>query len=139
MREPGSRRGRGQAATLRVCVTCRWKALRSVDDEAVRPGRRLFDLVRDEAPPERKGRVQEIVCLTHCMNACNAVAMQRGKTPLLMTRMAPDRETARALLAMLDRFDESETGEVPEDRVPGAIPLARPLVPPGVSRAGRRP
>ena len=139
MREGGDRRRRGQAATLRVCVTCRWKALPSADDEAVRPGRRLFELVRDEAPPDRKARVQEIVCLTHCMNACNAVAMQRGKTPLLMTRMAPDRETARALLAMLDLFGESETGEVPADRTPAAIPLARPLVSPGVSRAGRRP
>jgi predicted metal-binding protein len=138
VRVRGNRRGRGQSATLRVCVTCRWKGLQEMEDEAIRPGERLFQLVRDEAGPDQKDRIQDIVCLTHCMNACNAVAMQRGKTPLLMTQMAPDRETARALLAMLDAFNDSETGMVADDQVPDEIPLARPLVPPGVSRSRGR-
>ncbi len=109
-----------------------------MDDTFVRPGRRLHDLVKAEAGPERSAHVQEIVCLTHCMNACNAVAMQRGKVPLLMTRMAPMRETARAMLEMLDRFDASEDGVVPEEQVPEEIPHARPLVPAGVSRSRNR-
>jgi len=109
-----------------------------MESEAIRPGQRLFNLVMEEATPQQKKSVQEIVCLTHCMNACNAVAMQRGKTPLLMTRMAPDRETARALLAMLGHFEESGTGIVDDDKVPEAIPLARPLVPPAASRTRNR-
>ncbi len=94
--------------------------------EAARPGRRLFELARQEAGGEGAGRIREIVCLTHCMNACNAVATARGKPPLLMTRMAPDRETARALLTMLERYAASPDGRVAE--LPGAIPQARPLV-----------
>jgi predicted metal-binding protein len=109
-----------------------------MDDTFVRPGQRLFDLVKAEAGPERADRVQEIVCLTHCMNACNAVAMQRGKGPLLMTRMAPTVETARAMLEMLDRFDASEDGIVPDDQIPEEIPHARPLVPTGAARARNR-
>ncbi len=138
MREPINRRGGGQAPTLRVCVTCRWQGRETMDDAPIRPGQRLHDLVREEAGPDQQHRIQEIVCLTHCMNACNAVAMQRGKTPLLMTQMTPDRETARALLAILDRFGESSDGVVPDSQVPGAIPLARPLIPPGVSRERTR-
>jgi len=132
-RDGGGRAGRG-GATLRVCVTCRWQGRESMDDADVRPGQHLHDLVRELAREDQKERVHGIVCLTHCMNACNAVAMQRGKVPLLMTRMAPTEEAARALLDMLDRFAEAPTGEVPDDQVPQAIPLARPLVPQGVGR-----
>ena len=119
----GRRRGR---AALSICVTCRWKGLDAMAGEAVRPGRRLFELAREEAGPERAGRIREIVCLTHCMNACNAVATARCKPPLLMTRMAPDRKTARALLAMLERYAASQDGTVAP--LPAAIPQARPLV-----------
>jgi len=123
---------------LRVCITCRWQGRERMDDADIRPGQRLHDLVRGQAREDQLPRVHGIVCLTHCLNACNAVAMQRGKMPLLMTRMAPDEATARALLAMLDRFAASETGDVPPDQVPSAIPVARPLVPQGVGR-GRPP
>ena len=122
MRERRGRRAR--AASLRICVTCRWKGLDFLDGDAVPPGRRLFEIAKDIAAPHQEDRVQEIVCLTHCPNACNAVAMQRGKAPLLMTRMAPDRETARALLAALDEYGESPTGEVT-----GTGLKVRPLVP----------
>jgi predicted metal-binding protein len=130
----GGRRGRGSPAMLRVCVTCRWKGMEHLEGDTVRPGERLYELVRAEAREDQKERVQGIVCLTHCLNACNAVAMQRGKMPLLMTRMAPTVETARALLEMLDRFAASPDGTVPEAEVPDAIPLARPLVPQGLGR-----
>jgi predicted metal-binding protein len=129
----GGRAGRG-GATLRICTTCRWQGRESMPDADVRPGEWLHDLVRARARPDQKDRVQGIVCLTHCLNACNAVAMQRGKVPLLMTRMAPDEATADALLEMLDRFAASETGQVPDAEVPAAIPLARPLIPQGVGR-----
>ena len=131
--ETGGRAGRG-GAMLRVCVTCRWQGRDSVDGSDVRPGQHLHDLVKARARPDQAGRIHGIVCLTHCLNACNAVAMQRGKVPLLMTRMAPDAAAADALLEMLDRFAESATGEVTEADVPGAIPVARPLVPQGVGR-----
>jgi len=138
VRERSERRGRSLPATLRICVTCRWQGQDVLDDELIRPGQRLHDLVKAEAGPEKADRVQEIVCLTHCMNACNAVAMQRGKTPMLMTRMAPTLETARAMLEMLDRFDASEDGTVPDDQVPDAIPQARPLIPAGAMRSRNR-
>lgn len=119
---------------LRVCVTCRWQGRETMPGDTVRPGERLHELVLARARPDQKDRVHGIVCLTHCLNACNAVAMQRGKVPLLMTRMAPDEAAADALLEMLDRFAASETGEVPASEVPAAIPLARPLIPPGMGR-----
>jgi len=103
--------------------------------EGVRPGQYLYDLVMARATPEQASRVQGIVCLAHCLHACNAVALQRGKTPLLMTQMAPDAATADALLAMLELYGESADGAVVSQDVPEAIPLARPLVPP---RGGRR-
>ena len=109
-----------------------------MDNEQTRAGQHLHDLVKAEAGPEKAGRVQEIVCLTHCMNACNAVAMQRGKTPMLMTQMAPTPEAARAMLDMLDRFDASKDGTVPQDQVPDAIPQARPLIPAGAMRSRNR-
>jgi len=136
-RNGGGRAGRG-GATLRVCVTCRWQGHDGMPDADIRPGERLHDLVKARARPDQVDRVQGIVCLTHCLNACNAVAMQRGKMPLLMTRMAPDEAAADALLEMLDRFTASETGEVPPGEVPAAIPLARPLIPQGMGR-GRPP
>ena len=131
------RAGRG-GAMLRVCVTCRWQGRDSLDDSGVRPGQHLHDLVKARARPDQADRIHGIVCLTHCLNACNAVAMQRGKMPLLMTRMAPDAAAADALLEMLDRFAASETGEVADAEVPEAIPAARPLIPHGVGR-GRPP
>ncbi len=131
----GRRRGRRTSqATLRVCVTCRWQGLETLGDPDLRPGQHLHDLVVARARPDQRERVQEIVCLTHCLNACNAVAMQRGKTPLLMTQMAPDEDTADALLAMLDAYGESADGVVAGGDVPAAIPLARPLVPPRKTR-----
>ena len=133
MRDRPSRRARGHGASLRICVTCRWKGLESLDDGEIRPGQRLHDLVRELAGPARDHSIHEIVCLSHCMNACNAVAVQRGKTPLLMTRMAPDRDTARALLDVLERFAASESGEAGSSEI-----CTRPLVPPGVERARRR-
>ena len=129
MPERGGRRA--QAASLRICVTCRWRALDVMDDEAIPPGRRLFDIAKAIATPEQKDRIHEIVCLTHCPNACNAVAMQRGKTPLLMTRMAPDHDTACALLEILEKFGRSPTGEVASTEI-----TIRPLVPTGLR--GRR-
>ncbi len=99
-----------------------------MDDEAVPPGRRLFDLAKAIAAPSQKERIHEIVCLTHCPDACNAVAMERGKAPLLMTRMAPDHETAAALLETLEAF-----GRSPDGTVRGTGIDTRPLVP-----AGRR-
>lgn len=134
----GRKAGRG-SASLRVCVTCRWQAVEGMDADFMtapgeRPGQQLFDLVKQRARPDQKERVQGIVCLTHCLNACNAVAMQRGKMPLLMTRMVPDVATADALLEMLDRFAASPTGEVPAAEVPVAIPLARPLIAQGLNR-----
>lgn len=127
----GRRRGRrGSQATLRVCVTCRWQGLETLGEPDLRPGQHLHNLVVARARPDQRERVQEIVCLTHCLNACNAVAMQRGKAPLLMTQMAPDEEAADALLAMLDAYGESGDGVVAATDVPDAIPLARPLVPP---------
>ena len=132
----GRRRGRRSSQpTLRVCVTCRWQGLETLGEPDVRPGQHLHDLVVARAGPEQRARVQEIVCLTHCLNACNAVAMQRGKAPLLMTQMAPDEASADALLAMLDAYGESADGTVDDSDVPEAIPLARPLVPP--RRPGR--
>ncbi|MEM7123289.1 MAG: DUF1636 family protein [Pseudomonadota bacterium] len=132
----GRRRGRRSSQpTLRVCVTCRWQGLETLGEPDVRPGQHLHDLVVARARPDQRDRVQEIVCLTHCLNACNAVAMQRGKAPLLMTQMAPDEASADALLAMLDAYGESSDGTVDDNDVPEAIPLARPLVPP--RRPGR--
>ena len=61
-----------------------------------------------------------------------------GKTPMLMTRMAPTPETARAMLEMLDLFDASEDGTVPEIQVPDEIPQARPLIPAGAMRSRNR-
>lgn len=127
------RTGRG-GAILRICTTCRWQGRESMPDADIRPGERLHDLARARARPDQVDRVQGIVCLTHCLNACNAVVMQRGKVPLLMTRMAPDEAAADALLAMLDRYAAAETGEVPQAEVPDAIPLARPLIPQGMGR-----
>jgi predicted metal-binding protein len=129
----GGRAGRN-GAMLRVCVTCRWQGRDMLEEGGVRPGQILYDLVKARARPDQADRVHGIVCLTHCMNACNAVAMQRGKVPMLMTRMAPTTEAADGLLAMLDRFAASETGEVPDAEVPAAIPAARPLIPQGVGR-----
>lgn len=119
---------------LRVCVTCRWQGWDALEGSDKRPGQHLHDLVKARARPDQADRIHGIVCLTHCLNACNAVAMQRGKMPLLMTRMAPDAAAADALLEMLDRFAASETGEVAEAEVPAAIPAARPLIPQGVGR-----
>jgi len=127
------RAGRG-GAMLRVCVTCRWQGRDALPGGDVRPGQHLHDLVKARARPDQVERIHGIVCLTHCLNACNAVAMQRGKVPLLMTRMAPDAAAADALLDMLDRFAASETGVVAEADVPAAIPVARPLIPQGVGR-----
>jgi predicted metal-binding protein len=132
----GRRRGRREAVpSLHVCVTCRWHGMETFGPDGVRPGQHLHDLVKARATPEQNARIQGIVCLAHCLHACNAVAMQRGKTPLLMTQMAPDEATARALLALLDTYGESADGVVSDRDVPQAIPLARPLVPP---RGGRR-
>ena len=109
-----------------------------LEEGGERPGQLLYELVKARARPDQAERIHGIVCLTHCMNACNAIAMQRGKVPLLMTRMAPDAAAADALLAMLDLFAASETGEVAEADVPIAIPAARPLIPQGMGR-GRPP
>lgn len=133
----GGRAGRG-GAMLRVCVTCRWQGRDMLEEGGERPGQLLYELVKARARPDQAERIHGIVCLTHCMNACNAIAMQRGKVPLLMTRMAPDAAAADALLAMLDLFAASETGEVAEADVPIAIPAARPLIPQGMGR-GRPP
>ena len=132
----GGRRGAGRA-TLQVCVTCRWRGLDRVADADLRPGRRLFDLVSERAGEALRGRIGGIVCLTHCPNACNAVAMQRGKESLLMTRMAPTEAAADAMLELLERYADSPTGEVPAGLVPAAIPVARPLVPRAPVRARR--
>ena len=75
---------------LRVCVTCRWQGRDMLEEGGERPGQLLYELVKARARPDQAERIHGIVCLTHCMNACNAIAMQRGKVPLLMTRMAPD-------------------------------------------------
>jgi len=105
------RAGRG-GAMLRVCVTCRWQGRDALPGGDVRPGQHLHDLVKARARPDQVERIHGIVCLTHCLNACNAVAM----------------------LDMLDRFAASETGVVAEADVPAAIPVARPLIPQGVGR-----
>ena len=115
-------------------MTCRWQGLETLGEPDLRPGQHLHDLVVARARPDQRERVQGIVCLTHCLNACNAVAMQRGKTPLLMTQMTPDEASADALLAMLDAFGDSPDGVVAQHDVPDAIPLARPLVPPRKAR-----
>jgi predicted metal-binding protein len=128
------RGGRGAAPALHVCVTCRWRGMETLGEPDIRPGQHLHDLVVARATPEQRAQIKEIVCLTHCLNACNAVAMQRGKPPLLMTRMAPDEAAADALLAMLETYAESPDGTVAPDDVPDAIPLARPLVPPRGAR-----
>ena len=133
--DTGGRRGRRVAQpNLHVCVTCRWRGLDTLEVPNIRPGQHLHDLVMARARPDQRARIQGIVCLTHCLNACNAVALQRGKTPLLMTRMAPDEAAADALLAMLDTYGDSADGVVAERDVPDAIPLARPLVPPRGAR-----
>lgn len=119
---------------LRVCVTCRWQGRDTMEGGTERPGQVLHDLVKARARPDQVERIHGIVCLTHCMNACNAVAMQRGKMPLLMTRLEPSAAAADALLEMLDRFAQSQTGEVPQNEVPDAIPAARPLIPQGAGR-----
>ncbi len=126
---PKRRSRRTSQASLRICVTCRWKGMETLCDPDVRPGEHLHDLVLSRARPDQRGRVEGIVCLTHCLNACNAVVMQRGKPPLLMTQMAPDEAAADALLAMLDTYRDSPDGTVAAADVPDAIPLARPLVP----------
>jgi predicted metal-binding protein len=130
------RDGRGAQPTLHVCVTCRWHGLETLGEPDIRPGQHLHDLVVARASPDQRAHIKEIVCLTHCPNACNAVVMQRGKPPLLMTRMAPDEAAADALLAMLETYGESPDGTVVPGDVPDAIPLARPLVPPRGARRG---
>jgi predicted metal-binding protein len=133
---PARRGARGTAPALHVCVTCRWRGLETLEEPDIRPGQHLHDLVMARANPAQRAQIKEIVCLTHCLNACNAVAMQRGKPPLLMTRMAPDEAAADALLAMLETYGASADGIVAPDDVPDAIPLARPLVPPRGARRG---
>ena len=121
MRDQRRRRSR---STLRVCITCRWRGQMFMDDEEIRPGQRLFDLTRRMAPGELQDRVQGIVCLSHCMNACNAVLTQRGKPAQLMTRMEPTEACARELLNMFEQFDQSATGNVSSTTIEN-----RPLVP----------
>jgi predicted metal-binding protein len=129
------RRSRRDAPpSLHVCVTCRWRGLETLGEPDIRPGQHLYDLVIARARPDQATRIQGIVCLAHCLNACNAVAMQRGKPPLLMTRMAPDEASADALLAMLDAYGVSPDGTIADGDVPDAIPQARPLVPPRGAR-----
>ena len=136
--DTGGRRGRrGTQPNLHVCVTCRWQGLETLGEPDIRPGQHLHDLVVARARPDQRAKIQEIVCLTHCLNACNAVAMQRGKPPMLMTKMAPDEAAADALLAMLDTYGESSDGVVADQDVPEAIPLARPLVPPRARNRGK--
>lgn len=127
MRKRGSRGVR--PASLRICVTCRWRALDVMPDGDDLPGKRLHDIARAVASPEERERIHPIVCLTHCPDACNAVAMQRGKPPLLMTRMSPDHDTARALLDTLHVY-----GQSPDGTVTGSAVETRPLVPGGARR-----
>jgi predicted metal-binding protein len=141
MAESGTGRRRGARATkpvLHVCVTCRWRGLETLGEPDIRPGEHLHDLVTARARPDQQGRIQGIVCLAQCLNACNAVAMQRGKPPLLMTRMAPDEAAADALLEMLDAYEASADGVVGDAERPAAIPAARPLVPPRGARRNAR-
>lgn len=127
MRKRGSRGVR--PASLRICVTCRWRALDVMPDGDDLPGKRLHDIACAIASPAERERIHPIVCLTHCPDACNAVAMQRGKPPLLMTRMSPDHDTARALLDTLQVYDQS-----PDGAVSGSAVETRPLVPGGARR-----
>ena len=129
MRKRGSRGVR--AASLRICVTCRWRALDAMPDGDDLPGKRLHDIACAIASPGERERIHPIVCLTHCPDACNAVAMQRGKPPLLATRMSPDHDTARALLDTLHAYDQSPDGVVSYSAVE-----TRPLVP-GATRRRR--
>ena len=127
MRKRGSRGVR--PASLRICVTCRWRALDVMPDGGDLPGKRLHDLVCAIASPTERERIHPIVCLTHCPDACNAVTMQRGKPPLLITRMSPDHHTASALLDTLRAYDRSSDGVVA-----GGAVETRPLVPGATSR-----
>lgn len=122
-----------RAASLRICVTCRWRALDVMPDGDDLPGKRLYDIARAIASPGERERIHPIVCLTHCPDACNAAAMQRGKPPLLATRMSPDHDTARALLDTLHAYDRSADGTVT-----GSAVETRPLVPGGARRRNRR-
>lgn len=127
MRKRGTRGVR--PASLRICVTCRWRALDVMPDGDDLPGKRLHDIAYAMASPAERERIHPIVCLTHCPDACNAVAMQRGKPPLLITRMSPDHDTARALLDTLHVYDRS-----PDGTVTGGAVETRTLVPGGARR-----
>lgn len=96
---------------LRICVTCRG---RGADGDLVefepRPGRTLFELVKDRAAPSAKAFVHGIHCLGNCLRPVSAVLAGRGKPLVMLSDLSADPATAEGLLSTFERYIRSETG-----------------------------
>ncbi len=116
MAEPDRRRTPGEghlmepsAVTAFICVSCK-----TDNGEAERPGRRLFDAIRDRlhSAASEGLTVTPVACLAVCKRPCTVALTAAGKWTYVVGDLSPDTHVDD-VIATARRYQASSDGIIP--------------------------
>lgn len=104
---------------ITICDTCKregWTA--GADGQS--DGEALAALIEEEAK-DTSLRTRRISCLMGCTHGCNVSVQAAGKLCYTIGKFAPERDSAKAIVAYAMLHDETETGQVPYRQWPEGV------------------
>lgn len=105
---------------ITVCNTCKREGW-SPETHEKTDGEALAELVNHAAIGKNNLSIREFSCLMGCDFACNVTLQAGGKINYALGMFEPTREDAEAIVEYADKYDQSETGQVPYKTWPQGI------------------
>jgi predicted metal-binding protein len=108
------------AMILTVCDTCKregWDAER----DPLTDGEKLADLVERVSADDENIKTRRHSCLMGCDFGCNISLQAEDKIIYSLGMFAPELESAEAIVEFAQKYDASETGQVPYKTWPAGV------------------